>query len=90
MSCIGASRYDAEIVRPLDPQAGPFATAFRIERVASPVNRSYPGYRQAIHSGSFGVIDAHPAISGLASFTLQAYVWPTTPGRSGCRATRSG
>jgi N,N-dimethylformamidase len=82
VSCIGASRYDAEIVRLINPQAGPLATPFRTEQVASPVNRSYPGRRQAIHIGSFGVVGAHPAIGGLASFTLQAYVWPTTPGRS--------
>jgi N,N-dimethylformamidase len=81
VSCIGAPRYDAEIVRLINPQAGPLATPFRTERIETPVNRSHPGRRQAIHPGSFGVIEAHPAIGGLASFTLQAYVWPTTPGR---------
>ncbi len=81
VSCIGAQRYDAEIVRLINPQAGPLATPFRTERVETPVNRSHPGRRQAIHIGSFGVVDPHPAFGGLASFTLQAFVWPTTPGR---------
>ena len=81
VSCIGAARYDAEIVRLINPQAGPLATPFRTERIETPVNRSHPGRRQEIHSGSFGVVDPHPAIGGLTSFTLQAYVWPTTPGR---------
>jgi N,N-dimethylformamidase len=81
VSCVGAPRYDAEIVRLINPQAGPLATPFRTERIETQVNRSHPGRRQAIHPGSFGVVEAQPAIGGLASFTLQAYVWPTTPGR---------
>ena len=82
VSCTGAARYEAEIVRLINPQAGPLATPFRTERVDCQANRSYPGRRQAIHIGSFGVVDPHPAFSGLTSVTLQAYVWPTTPGRS--------
>jgi N,N-dimethylformamidase beta subunit-like, C-terminal/Concanavalin A-like lectin/glucanases superfamily len=80
VSCIGAPRYDAEIVRLINPQAGPLATPFRTERVEHPASRSYPGRRQRIPIGSFGVVDAHPLIAGLRSFTLQTYVWPTTPG----------
>jgi N,N-dimethylformamidase len=82
VSCIGAARYQAEIVRLINPQAGPLATPFRTEPVDCAANRSYPGRRQAIHIGSFGVVDARPAFGDLKSFTLQAYVWPTTPGRS--------
>ena len=82
VSCIGAARYQAEIVRLINPQAGPLATPFRTEPVDCAANRSYPGRRQAIHIGSFGVVDARPAFGDLTSFTLQAYVWPTTPGRS--------
>jgi N,N-dimethylformamidase len=81
VSCIGAARYQAEIVRLINPQAGPLATPFRTEPVDCAANRSYPGRRQAIHIGSFGVVDARPAFGDLTSFTLQAYVWPTTPGR---------
>ena len=51
VSCIGAARYDAEIVRLINPQAGPLATPFRTERVETPLNRSHPGRRQAIHRG---------------------------------------
>ena len=82
VSCIGAARYQAEIVRLINPQAGPLATPFRTEPVDCAANRSYPGRRQPIHIGSFGVVDEHPAFGALSSFTLQAYVWPTTPGRS--------
>ncbi len=88
VSCIGAPRYDAEILRLMNPQAGPHATPFRTERVEHPANRSYPGREQKIPIGSFGVVDPHPLITGLRSFTLQAYVWPTTPGR--CRQALLG
>ncbi len=81
VSCIGAGRYDALLVRLINPQAGPLATPFRTEPVEHPANRSYPGRRQRIPIGSFGVVDAHPLLTGLESFTLQGYVWPTTPGR---------
>ena len=81
VSCIGANSYDALLVRLINPQAGPLATPFRPEPVEHPANRSYPGRRQRIPIGSFGIVDAHPLITGLESFTLQAYVWPTMPGR---------
>ena len=81
VSCLGAARYEAELVRLINPQAGPLATPFRTERIEHPANRSYPGRRQRVPIGSFGAVDPHPLIAGLASFTLQAYVWPTTPGR---------
>ena len=81
VSCHGARDYRAEIVRLTNPQAEPEATPFRTEPVDTPVNRTYPGRTQKVHCGSYGVVDPHPAIAGLTSFTLQAYVWPTTPGR---------
>ena len=81
VSCIGAARYEAELVRLINPQAGPLATPFRTERdraSGQPQLSRAAGSRIPI--GSFGVVDAHPLIAGLRSFTLQAYVWPTTPG----------
>jgi len=81
VSCVGAGQYRAEIVRLINPQAELEATPFRTEPVDTPASRSHPGREQTIHVGSYGVIDSHPAIAGLTSFTLQAWVWPTTPGR---------
>ena len=81
VSCVGAGQYRAEIVRLINPQAEPEATPFRTEPVDTPASRSYLGREQTIHIGSYGVIDPQPAIAGLESFALQAWVWPTTPGR---------
>jgi N,N-dimethylformamidase len=97
VSCIGADRYDAEIVRLKQPDAGPLATPFRPETVPSPVNGRYEGRQQAIPIGSLAVVPAHPSFARLQSFTLQACVWPTTPmkGRQAlmgtwCEATQTG
>lgn len=81
VSCVGAETYDAEIVRLVAPAAGPLASPFVTPVVETPVNRRYRARRQDVHAGSFGVVEGGPAIRALESFTLQAYVWPTTPGR---------
>ena len=81
VSCEGAARYHAEIVRLLNPEAGPEATAFRTEPVDTPVNGEHPGRQQILCPGSYGVVEPHPKLAGLTSFTLQTFVWPTTPGR---------
>ena len=45
--------------------------------IDTPVNGSHPARRQAVHAGSYARVEGMPA---LASFTLQAWVWPTLPG----------
>lgn len=79
VSCIDADAYDAEIVRLSQPDAGPQATPFRPQTVAAPCNGRHAGRRQRIPVGSLAVVPAHPSFAGLESFTLQAFVWPTTP-----------
>ncbi len=80
VSCEGASRYRADIVRLVNPEAGPQATAFRYEAVDSPVNGEYTARRQALYPGSYGIVAPHHRVEQLTSFTVQTYVWPTTPG----------
>ena len=81
VSCHGADAYEAEVVRLVNPEAGPEATPFRTEPVAAEANGPHHGRSQAIHAGSYGVVPAHRRIAELESFTLQAFVWSTTPGR---------
>ncbi len=80
VSCHGADTYEVELVRLLNPDAGPQATPFRTEPVASEANRTYPGRVQSIHPGSHGIVGADPRFNALESFTLQVFVWPTTLG----------
>jgi N,N-dimethylformamidase len=79
VSCIGGVRYTAQIVRLKQPEAGPLATPFAPEPVAAPCNGIHAGRRQTIPIGSFAVVPAHAALAILGSFTLCAYVLPTTP-----------
>ena len=82
VSCQGSGTYDAQVVRLLNPQAGPPASAFRTELVTTPANGCYPSRFQPIYAGSFGAVPADPRINELASFSVQVLAWATTPGRT--------
>src|SRR5262249_313574 len=97
VSCVGCDRYDAAIVRLKQPDAGPLATPFAPEPVDAPCNGTHPGRFQSIPIGSLAVVPPHPALAPSGSFTLAAYVCPTTPekGRQAimgtwCEATETG
>jgi N,N-dimethylformamidase len=82
VSCEGAADYRAEIVRLINPQAEPEATPFRVEPVATPASRSYRARAQKLQPGSYAIVEPHPAIDRLESWSLRVLVWPTTPGRA--------
>src|SRR5215470_15014951 len=79
VSCIGSDRYTAQIVRLKQPEAGPLATPFAPEPVGAPCNGVHAGRRQTIPIGSLAVVPANAAVAIAGSFTLFAYVFPTTP-----------
>src|SRR5260221_8449687 len=81
VSCAGAPRYRAEIVRVLSPEAGPLAPPFRRETVETPANGEYPAREQALRCGSWAMVPADPRFAALDSFSLEAFIWPTLPGR---------
>ena len=81
VSCEGAPRYTARIVRLLSPEAGPDSPPYRTEPVDTPANASYPARVQPLRNGSWAMVPLHPAIAGLRSFSLQAMIWPTLPGQ---------
>ena len=39
------------------------------------------GRRQVIHAGSYAMVESRPLLETLGSFTVQAMIWPTTPGK---------
>src|SRR3954451_8511486 len=81
VSCSGAPRYRAEIIRVLSPEAGPQAPPFRRETVETPANGEYPAREQELLCGSWAMVPAHPRLAALESFSLQAFIWPTLPGQ---------
>ncbi|MCW3476147.1 LamG domain-containing protein [Limobrevibacterium gyesilva] len=97
VSCLGGDHYDAQIVRLLQPDAGPLATPFRPEPVAAACNGTHAGRHQAIPIGSLAAVPAHAALRPAGSFTLCAHVFPTTPAKgrqavmgTWCEASQTG
>ena len=79
VSCIDAESYDVEIVRLKQPDAGPLATKFAPEPVAASCNGTRAGRFQPIPIGGLAAVKPHPALAPSGSFTISAYVFPTTP-----------
>ena len=76
--------YDAQIVRLIHGDTNPDGPGYKEEEISAPCNRTWPGRNQRIHGGSYVIIPQDDRLN-LRSFTLQAYIFPTTPdlGRQG-------
>src|SRR5829696_3799055 len=73
--------YDVEIVRLVHGDPNPSGPGL-IERVVeTPVSGTYPGRIQQIHTGSYVIVDDCPPLRFTGGFTIQAWIWPTTPGK---------
>jgi N,N-dimethylformamidase len=78
VSCDGVSSYRAEVVRLIHGDTHPSGPGAKEEAVDAPVNGTYPGRRQHIHAGSYGIVlDRRPL--RVDSFTMQCWIWPTMP-----------
>jgi N,N-dimethylformamidase len=71
-------RFRADIVR-LSTSVDPKNLGFKDELVDSPANHEYPGRRQALNAGSYVMVPDAPALRLTGSFTIQAWVAPSTP-----------
>ena len=71
------ARYDVAIVRLIHGDENPAGPGFKEEVVPTPVDGSYPGRRQKIYCGSWLTVPDRPALTGLGSLTLQAWIFPT-------------
>ena len=81
ISTYGAARYRADLVRVICGDDHPDHDVFRIEEIDAPFNGEYPGRRQPIDAGSYAVVPPADAFDRLDSFTLFAWVYPTTPAK---------
>lgn len=70
--------YDARLVRLIHGDTNPEGPGYKEEEIAAPFDRTYKGRNQKIHGGSY-VIVPHDARMTVESFTIQAFVFPTTP-----------
>jgi len=76
--------YDAQIVRLIHGDTNPDGPGYKEELINSACNKTYSGQNQRIHGGSYIVVPQDVRLD-VKSFTLQAYIFPTTPekGRQG-------
>tara|TARA_B100000676_G_scaffold312059_1_gene384545 strand:- start:872 stop:3136 length:2265 start_codon:yes stop_codon:yes gene_type:complete len=79
-SCEDITAYDASIVRLISADLHPDGRGWIEEHVPSAVDNSYPGRVQAIAAGSWALVPAMPCLCA-ESFTVAAWIWPTTPGK---------
>jgi N,N-dimethylformamidase len=72
-------RFRADIVRLIHGDTNPRGPGFKEELVPTPANKEYPGRHQELPNGSYVVVPDTPALRLSGSFTLQAWIYPTTP-----------
>ena len=73
--------YKADIVRLYSGDTNPAGPGYDERVVRSKVSGTYKGRPQVINAGSFAHVRPKAALTEMASFTVQAMVWPTTPGK---------
>jgi N,N-dimethylformamidase len=81
VNCEAASEYHAEIVRIVCGDINPDGPGVKEVVVDTPVNGVHPGRPQHIKAGSFVEVPNHPVLERLESFSVQAFLWPTTPAK---------
>ncbi|MBI5616468.1 MAG: N,N-dimethylformamidase [Gammaproteobacteria bacterium] len=70
--------YRADIVRLIHGDTNPDGPGIKEKLVRSAVNKRYRGRHQPVHAGSYVMVPHDPRLD-VQSFTLCAYVYPTTP-----------
>jgi N,N-dimethylformamidase len=78
VNCDGPKNYDVEIVKMIHGDTNPRGPGLVEHAVKAGCNGSYKGRRQVIYSGSYGCHADEPAFR-VKSFTVQCWIWPTTP-----------
>ena len=70
--------YDVQIVRLIHGDTNPEGPGYKEEELGAKCNGNYEGRNQRIHGGSYVIIPQDDRMN-VESFTLQAYIFPTTP-----------
>ncbi|MGH6717856.1 MAG: N,N-dimethylformamidase beta subunit family domain-containing protein [Alphaproteobacteria bacterium] len=74
----GVGDYRAAIVRVVCGDGQPAGPGLKLHHVPSAVDGAHQGRHQPIAIGSWLRVPAGPALARIASFTVQAMIWPTT------------
>ncbi len=71
--------YQANIVRLIHGDEHPEGPGFKEEPVPTPADGTYRGRIQLLHSGSYVLVPDAPLLRPSSGFTLQTWVYATTP-----------
>ena len=74
-----AKTFRADFVKLICGDLNPDGPGYQEKVVKTPASKSYKGRKQVIHAGSFVEVPGGTALGNLDSFTMQAFIWPTTP-----------
>lgn len=74
-------RYRADLVRLVHGDLNPLGPGFKEEPVEATFNSEYPGRHQDLPNGSHVLVPDAPALRLTESFTLQAWIAATLPGK---------
>ena len=77
VSCTAPS-FRAQLVRLIHGDDNPRGPGSKIDDLDSATNGEYPGRVQKLHPGSFVVVPDDPRLRLDGSFTIQAWIYPTT------------
>ncbi|MDA1189123.1 MAG: LamG domain-containing protein, partial [Chloroflexi bacterium] len=73
------SEYEAELVRLIHGDTNPDGPGYKEKVIKSPIDGTYKGKSQKLRSGSYITIPDDKALHLSGSFTLSAFIYPTTP-----------
>ncbi len=73
--------YTVDVVRIICGDTNPAGPGVKEKVVKTPVSKTYKGRKQTIEAGSYVMIPSSPLLENLENFSLQAMIWPTTPGK---------
>ena len=76
-----ASSFRAQLVRLIHGDDNPDGPGSKIDDLDSAANGEYPGRIQELHPGSFVSVPDDPLLHLDGSFTIQAWIYPTTVGK---------
>lgn len=74
-------KYDARLIRIIHGDTNPNGPGYKEEYHPSHIEGSYTAKHQPIRHGSYATIPGSTRLGGLQSFTVQAQVMPTLPGK---------
>lgn len=81
VSCESPLNYRADLVRIVCGDDNPEGPGYKEIEFASSINGNYQGRKQHIRAGSYVRVPDSRPLRALTSFTVQTFIWPTTPNK---------